>query len=52
MDWFKIFGHLLFGIGIIGGAQGAIWRHHQISIIAIGIVAIGSILIGFKDEKK
>ena len=52
LDWIKILGYIIYGIGIVGGVQGVVKRSVPISLIAVGIIIIGSILLGFEKKEK
>jgi len=46
MDWMKIGGHVIYGIGLIGGVEGVIKASVPISMTAIGVLILGSVLLG------
>jgi hypothetical protein len=48
MDWMKIAGYTIYGIGIVGGVEGAFKGNRPISIMAIGVIVLGSVLLGMK----
>jgi hypothetical protein len=51
MDWMKIIGYILYAIGIVGGVQQVIKKNILLSMVAIVVIIIGSILLGMKDDK-
>ncbi len=52
MDWIKIVGYIIYAIGIVGGVEGVVKKSVPISLVAIGVMVIGSILLGFKNSRK
>ncbi len=42
----KVFGYIIYGIGIIGGVEGVMKKSMPISIAAIAVLAAGSYLLG------
>jgi TRAP-type C4-dicarboxylate transport system permease large subunit len=52
MDWMKILGFIIYAIGIVGCVEGVFKKSTEISAVALVVVIVGSILIGFNDKIK
>ena len=55
MNLFKLFGLIIYAVGIIGGVEGVVLRGEtgrMISMAAMVVIIIGSILLTWGDKKK
>ena len=52
MDWMKILGFIIYAIGIVGCVEGVFKKSTEISVVALVVVIVGSVLLGFNDKKK
>jgi len=55
MNMFKLFGLIMYAVGIIGGVEGVVLRGElgrSISIAAMVVIIIGSILLAWDGKKK
>ncbi len=48
MDWIRMGGYAAYGIGIIGGAEGALKPSLGISIGAVVVMLLGAALLAMK----
>jgi hypothetical protein len=52
LDYLKILGYIIYAIGIVGGVEGVVKKSVSISLVAIGVFIIGSILLGMEKPTK
>jgi hypothetical protein len=50
MKWSRIGGLIVYGVGIVGACQGVIKGSYYISMIAFGVIVVGSIILGMEDR--
>ena len=50
MDWIRVAGYAAYGIGIVGGAEGAMKSSLGISIGALVVLLVGAVLLGMKGK--
>ncbi|MCK5560956.1 MAG: hypothetical protein KAJ51_10200 [Thermoplasmata archaeon] len=51
MDVTKILGYTVYAIGIVGGVQGVFKSSIPISIVAIVVIVVGSVLLGVNTNE-
>lgn len=50
MDITKMLGYTVYAIGIVGGVQGVFKSSIPISIVAIVVIIVGSVLLGVSSN--
>jgi hypothetical protein len=50
MKYTRIGGLIVYAVGIVGACQGVIKGSVYISMVAFGVIVIGSIILGIEDR--
>ena len=51
MNIVKTLGYIIYAIGIVGGCEGVVKRSVSISLVAICVMIVGSVFLGWEKKK-